>query len=237
IRKIFVVILAFLFAGCSAQSGYPPPSQSERSQTIPARPDAVKEAEKNVLAITLVFKITGNDPLSMVTRTFVPKIEAGATGFMIKPGIVITARHLLVDSISELAKRGILSEIDPISEFPRSANGQYEYTFNATTNINGISEDFKLVPIAMGKLGQHKDYMALRAEKYPKNLKPLETEELKEQEFVYSSGYIPVFSSYPDANGRMISVLSDIIKKRKSRRSNPRSNEKIHLRRIDKRRK
>jgi len=211
IRKILPAVFLVIILGCSQQSKFPPPSQSERFQTVPVRSEEVKEAEKNVIAVTLIFHIGRSSPLNFLSIISSPRLELGGTGFMIRPGIVVTARHILMEGILGLAQRGLPFEVDA-SGLPKSKDGSYGYSFKGTTNVDGHSQDFELLPIAIGKLGEHKDFMALKAINYPKNLKPLKLAELKEKDLVYISGYIPVFSAYPDSIGREAMVLSDVLK-------------------------
>ena len=206
--KISIVFIALMSFGCFNQSQYPPPSQSEKSQTILPIPTEVRQATKSVLAITLKFNIKSGGALSFMPKK-ISQFETGGTGFMIKPGIIVTARHVLMESILSLKQLGMTFEVDS-SGFPTSKF--YNYYFIATTNVDGDSQDFDLHPIAMGKLGEHKDYLVLTAVNYPKSLKAMELGELKEFDTVYISGYIPEYSIYPDVNGEDIPVLSGMLK-------------------------
>ena len=210
-RMALVSVLAILVFSCSGQSQYPPPAQSERSQTIPEMPQEVRDAHKNVIAITFKLSVT-KSLAGVIFGGGSITSEAGATGLMIKPGVFISARHLILEDIFYLNRLGLPFVTNSASGIPRSKDNSYTYSFIATTNVDGDSKDFPVELVAMPGLGEAKDYIVFQAKNYPKNLKPLATAELKEGENIYAGGYIPYSSHVPTPIGTLIPVLADMIK-------------------------
>src|SRR3989344_2689780 len=103
-RKILSVGLLVLAVGCGGQqSQYPAPIDSnscEGSVAIPPITPEVKEAHKSTIAVTS--RIIGLKD-SMGNTLAQPRVlEGGGTAFMTKPGIFVSARHILMADIGDL---------------------------------------------------------------------------------------------------------------------------------------
>lgn len=176
-------------------------------------PDKVYEAQKNKFLVSVIFfeKGTNNIIISGVDTGFISD----------KPGVVITARHLLVE-----AKREV--EAIKASRIIINPKFDYDYMFMGTVITRTQWLNFPLFLEAVGEVGTLKDLMALRADVLTMEkarivgdimnpnplqilLKTSEFADAKLGEEVYISGLAPVVNQYYDKNNRLVTVYIDLI--------------------------
>lgn len=203
---VFILTIENRFA--IGQSMYPLPPPSSQV-LISAYPEKVKESLKNVIGITVevYFKENVLQNMSLGQRS----IKTVGTGFMLKPRIFITARHVLKSSIDSFARIGY----QPIyNQHSVPSSPDFDYSIIGSTDINDKTKDFDLNLLGMGATDKFQDYMVLQSSNYPSNLKPIESDihPLNIDEIVYNAGYVHAFllmgNSLVDGP-----VLFDIIRK------------------------
>lgn len=148
-------------------------------------PEKVREAFKNTISIRTQFVL--NQP-----GLFSPRepIESGGTGFMVEPGLILSARHIFLVTITDLDKRGYQFKMS--NGLPQS--DYYTYNFYGTSfNKNALS-DFPIELVGMGDIKMFQDFAAFKISDAMTDLKSLEFEEkVSLGETVYSSGRVPLF--------------------------------------------
>lgn len=174
------------------------------SETLPGK---VQNSFKSVIGITSRFIFDPN-----ISYPFSPPnepLDSGGTGFMIEPGLFITARHIFLAAMYDFRFRGAKFNIG-INGLPTSSD--YTYNFFATTESNNQKVTFPMELRGMGDITLFKDIAALKAEDFPKSLKPLElAEEARLNETVYMAGKIPIFVP-PDNMGTLRNkILMDFL--------------------------
>lgn len=172
-------------------------------------PPAIKEAQKSVIGMALHLSGTRNVERSL---PLAPTIVARASGFMLRPGIVVGARHEIIDKLYELRRIGIPLFFNKDS-LPESTTYQYAFT-GIADNKDGVPVVFQLTLLAIAPVGTHRDYMVLQAKNYPDSVKPLSIgKELQRNDLIYNGGYLPLDSQYPSSVlGRYEAATSDILK-------------------------
>ena len=176
-------------------------------------PDKVYQAQKNKFIISVIFFEKDTDKI--ITSSV-------GTGFIShRPGVVITARHLLVEAIREV--NAIKTE--RIKSNPKF---DYSYAFMGTIITSDQWLNFPLFLVATGEVGTMKDIMALRADvvtmEQARNLgelviqnplrmllKTTEFADAKLGEKVYITGFAPIETEYTDKNNKTSSVYIDFI--------------------------
>ena len=167
-------------------------------------PEKVMKAHENTVGITIEFNMGNRSFLIPYPSS---KLISSGSGFFTKKDLIVSARHIFMDSIINLARQGLSFTLDN-DGIPKSTF--YSYRFYGTTPSPESPINFPLKLISMGKPGEHRDSITLRAENYPKNLKILRlAENVKPGDLVYISGYVPVFSLYPNIFGSYETVQSD----------------------------
>ena len=173
----------------------------------PTIPEKEKEARESVIGLTTVITLNQDIPGLMSKRELISR----GSGFFIGPDIVISARHVLIDPIWDMSRQiGLPPTLD--NDLPKSKH--YSYYLYGTNYAIRPPENFYLQLISMGALGKHQDYMALRVYGYNRSIKPLTLRDnVKLEDQVFISGYVPIFSFYPNPLGRYVKVQSNLINK------------------------
>ena len=176
-------------------------------------PDKVYDAQKNKFLVNILFLEKGTTKV----------ITSGlGTGFIAdKPGVILTARHLLVDNMREMDK--IKAEM--IKTNPRF---DYDYVFRGTIITPTAWVNFPLSMVAVGENGTMKDIMVLKtdvqtiqqAQEIGNIINPnpfhllLHTFEFADAnvgERVYITGFAPVVAEFPDKNKSIMNAYLDMI--------------------------
>jgi len=224
LTKLLIFLMAITFsARCSDGPEKFIPSPNALCSADPL-PNKVAEAKKNVISIRAEFSPKDTD-----IKNGIPPdpIAAHGTAFMVEPGIIVSARHVFMDTVVKLSQAFFPFIIGP-DGLPEGIG--YNYQFYGNADFDGTAYLFPLRLIGMGQLGQHEDVMILKAEEYPSQLKQLDLgsisdkcesllsnfekdiKKIKKECTVYSSGYVPMYSVYPDRFGIYQRALSDIIR-------------------------
>lgn len=202
---VFVIAALILFASnfflqyAIGQSVYPLPPPSSKV-TIERFPEKVRESLKNVIGITVTYK--NNSPRSLLGNELV----ASGTGFMIEPGIYVTARHVLMDTIT---RSGFALSFDKYSV---PSSNILNYVITGTTDTNNKTQDISLRVIGMGMPSEYQDFLILQSTNYPSELKPIRPDEtiLAVDDTVYNAGYVHIFvplASYPINSLVLLDIL------------------------------
>lgn len=166
-------------------------------------PPNVFEAQKKKMRIVGQFYIP-NLP------QYPPEI-VGGTGFVVNYKskiIILTARHVFLGLILDFNKRSLGFEYNK-DGIPESSAYKYQF-YGITDNDKHIA--FPIVPIAMGEMGKFQDYIAFKPDIQIKlETVALANKNANEGIEVYTSGYSPGHSLFPDKLGNHIYVLSDIV--------------------------
>lgn len=199
---LLLIILIFTYPlwFASGDSIYPLPSRNAKTSNL-SLPMPVREALKNVIAIRAEVHVKNN-----TSRFLRNRFRSGGTSYMVKPGIFISARHIIMVTISGLGYHFMVDRYGvPHSDI-------FDYSLYGTSDINNQSVDFPLTIAAMGDLSKFEDIMVLKASDYPAGLKILELDDriLNLDDAVYNSGYIP---QYVEREDRTSEILFDVIKK------------------------
>lgn len=176
-------------------------------------PDQVYNTQKYKFVISVIYFEKGTDNI----------LTTGVgTGFTsTQPGVILTARHIISESILEVEK----IKTDRIKTAPK-----FDYTrmFMGTIITPDRWINFPLVLAAVGESGTFKDMIALRvdietmiqariegnyANPNPLNIltRPSEFADAKVGDHVYISGFAPVVVEYPDKNNKPVPVYVDLI--------------------------
>src|SRR3989338_4378959 len=189
------------------QSIYPlPPTSSELSMVN--YPEKVKESLKSVVGITMDMYFKNNGlPMFLGHAT-----KATGTGYMFKPGLFISARHILIAGFERMFER-MRIQLPTFNKYGIPSSNTLDYLITGTTNINEKAQDFKLNIIGAGAPDKFEDFIILQSDNFPPELKSIEYDDkfLNVDEIVYNAGYVHYFmtlNSYP-AN---TPVLFDIIR-------------------------
>lgn len=171
-----------------AGSGFGPPDYVFPGNALESDaplPTKVEYAIKNTLAIRARFIL--NKPNMFFTSEL---LDASGTGFMVEPGIFISARHIFFITILELNERGSVYSLDQYN-LPYSRD--YTYNFYGTANAGGRPANFKMELLGMGDPHKFLDMSVFKADNFPGTVKSLEFEEKAELgETVYSRGMVPL---------------------------------------------
>ena len=199
-----------------AKNDYDPPKYVLPQKVVESDgqlPQEVIESFKNT--ITIRTKFIRNDPDGLNKLAFpsfysmVEPIESGGTGFMIAPGIFITARHIFLIVANQLSIGGLPFEINK-DGLPNSKH--YHYSFYGMADINKKGTDFPLELIGIGELDKFIDLMALKSALTPPALKPLELEDnVILDETVYGAGRIPIMVTRDQSGLIRQEMLMDFI--------------------------
>lgn len=176
-------------------------------------PDKVYEAQKNKFIISVVFleKGTSNIILNSVGTGFVSEI----------PGVVITARHVLKETLLEMDR----IKTERIKSNPKF---DYEYMFMGTIITNRAWFNFPFSLIATGEAGTFRDIMVLQTDMETMEkaritgdiLSPnpysilIKTSKFADADIgdkVYISGFAPIVAEYLDKNNKLTPVYVDMI--------------------------
>lgn len=176
-------------------------------------PDKVYEAQKNKFLVNIIFLEKGT------TKVLTSGL---ATGFVAdKPGVILTARHLLIDSMREMD----LLKTERIKTNPQF---DYDYMFMGTIITPTAWINFPLFLTAVGENGTMKDIMALRTDLQTMTLahqwgdvitpnplsillRTFEFVDANLGEKVYISGFAPIVGEVPNKNKSDSSVYVDLI--------------------------
>jgi len=222
---LLIASLLFTFIACkdppkstldqfkaSIESGHElPAGLPEKYIEDPTIPERVREARKSVIGVTVVIKLNQDIP-SLTSRR---ELVSRGSGFFIEsdigPDIVISARHVLIDPILDINRKvGLPFALD--NGIPKSEH--YSYYLYGTNYTTRPPENFYLQPVSIGTFGEHQDYMALRVYGYDRKIKPLTLRsDVKLGDQVFISGYVPIFSFYPNSLGGYEKVQSNVISK------------------------
>lgn len=166
-------------------------------------PDKIYEAQKYKLVISVIFYEKGTDNI----------ITSGVgTGFTSdRPGIILTTRHLLTETIR--------LELDALKAEKIKTNPRFDYTYTFMGTIITPTEwvNFPLSLAAVGETGTTKDMMALRVDiqtmmraripgdvmnPNPLNMlmRTFEFVDANIGDKVYISGYAPVILEFQEKN-------------------------------------
>jgi len=176
-------------------------------------PDKVYEAQKRKFVISVIFseKGTNNEIISGI-----------GTGFTTdQPGVIITARHLLSETIRDM-------DVLKAERIKTNPGFDYTYTFKGTIITRDSWIDFPLTLAAAGEAGTLKDMMALKVGirtieqalisgdiKSPNPLgilmRTFEFADASLGEKVFISGYAPILTQLPDKNNNITSIYVDLI--------------------------
>lgn len=216
-NKILTVLIVLIFVGfiltianklATGQSIYPLPPPSSQLSMV-SYPEKVKESLKNIIGITVEVYFKENVLQNMFLGQ--RSIKVVGTGFMLKPGIFITARHVLKSSIDSFARIGYQPTYD---RHGVPSSPIFDYSIIGTTSINEQTRDLNLNLVGVGAIDKFQDYMVLQSSNYPSDLKLIESDihPLNIDEIVYDAGYVHAFlligNSFADKP-----VLFDIIRK------------------------
>jgi len=177
-------------------------------------PDKVYEAQKNKILISVVFLEKGTS--NIITNSV-------GTGYVSETaGVIVTARHLLMEIIPEMEKvKAEKRKTNPLFD--------YEYVFMGTLITSSAWTNFPLYLVAIGEQGTLKDMMVLKTDvatmekarrignfanpnPYAILLKTSRFSDAKvDGSRVYISGFGPVTAGYFDKNNRPVSVFVDLI--------------------------
>lgn len=176
-------------------------------------PDRVYDAQKYKFFISVLYLEKGTD--NVIT-------SGTGSGFTSNiPGIILTARHVVSESIPEADK--IKTEM--MKTNPRF---DYTYSFMGTIMTSERWVNFPLTLAATGEEGTFKDILALRVNMQtmlqarvagdvinsnPLNIlmRPSEFADANVGDKVYISGFAPVVAGFKDKNKNPISVYVDLI--------------------------
>ncbi len=134
-----------------------------------------------------------------------------ATGFIEKAsGHVVSARHLLVETVMDLAER--YNEPFYIDENGVFQGVNYDYKFFAVLNTATARLEYPLEVVAMGPMDTYLDVILFKPlKKIPvKNLAL--SSNIKPGDKVYASGFTTQDTHYHKANGKTARVTTDKIK-------------------------
>src|SRR3989338_7080552 len=169
------------------QSIYPlPPTSSELSMVN--YPEKVKESLKSVVGITMDMYFKNNGlPMFLGNTT-----KATGTGYMFKPGLFISARHILISGFERMRV-----PLPTFNKYGVPSNKDLDYSIIGTTDINEKAQDFKLNVIGVGTHDKFEDFMILQSDNFPPELKSLEHDDkiLNIDDIVYDAGYVHSFVS------------------------------------------
>ena len=171
-------------------------------------PSVIKSAQKNVIGISV--EVSVKDPPNRILKLPPISLTSRGTGFLRESNVIVSARHVFLNTIFDLKRIGFpfLLNMNSIPESDR-----YEYKLYAIYDEGGDVKKYPLTLIAMGRLGEHRDYMVLKAKESLPNIKPLETgKKLKNGDVVYNGAYLPIGSSYPSITSEYNSIITDVIK-------------------------
>ncbi|OGN06794.1 MAG: hypothetical protein A2750_03590 [Candidatus Yanofskybacteria bacterium RIFCSPHIGHO2_01_FULL_45_42] len=160
-------------------------------------PSKVFNAQKNVLKIIAGFY--SKDDANPDSFIFL------GSGFVEKnSGLVVTARHLLVEPLFSVGQPHVVNG-DLVSK--------YAHDFYAIVERADSLEIFPLFFVAMSKLDTYGDVMLLRPTNKNLNVNPLELDlNASLGDTVYTSGFTAHYSNYYDLDGKIKNVLVDEIK-------------------------
>lgn len=176
-------------------------------------PDRVYEAQKNKFVISILFLEKGTS--NVITTSL-------GTGFIVdRPGIVLTARHLLIDSVQAMDAM----KAEKIKTNPRF---DYDYIFMGTIITPTAWVNFPLFLIAVGENGTMKDMIALRADVQTMErahqsgnianpnpfsilMRTFEFADANVGEKVYITGFAPVVTEFPNKNKSTANAYLDMI--------------------------
>src|SRR3989338_8830359 len=185
------------------QSIYPlPPTSSELSMVN--YPEKVKESLKSVVGITMDMYFKNNGlPMFLGHAT-----KATGTGYMFKPGLFISARHILIAGFERMFER-MRIQLPTFNKYGIPSSNTLDYLITGTTNINEKAQDFKLNIIGAGAPDKFEDFIILQSDNFPPELKSIEYDDkfLNVDEIVYNAGYVHYFIKYLPINKLGVSVL------------------------------
>jgi hypothetical protein len=180
----------------------PPPSSKD---SVADYPEKVKESLKNVIGISANFSLR-----SSRNRFLEEGSRAGGTGFMIYPGVFVSAGHVLTANLDKFIISNFIMTFDkygvPSSDF-------FNYSISGVTDVGNQSRDITMSLVGLGTSNKFQDYMILKSTDYPTELKSLavDTRIMSTDEVVYNAGYV---LSYMIIDPRTNSpVLYDILRK------------------------
>ena len=166
-------------------------------------PEKVFEAQKKKIRIIGQFYINGhqnNNPEIIVGSGFAVNYKSKT--------IILSARHILVEPIFD-SRKGLFSFNINSYGIPEGLN--YSYKYFGIVNTENSQNIFPIVPLAMGELGQHQDYVAFKADQTVK-LSPLTlNKDANVNEDAYVSGFGPMLTGFPNRFGGYETDVSDVI--------------------------
>lgn len=184
ILALVVFILTLNQGFAVGDSIYPLPPPSSQASMVDY-PEKVKESLKNTVGITVNISLK-NYVHPLLRR----ELKSTGSGFMLEPGIIVSARHILMAGIDNLISVGYPSPFFDRHGVPSS--DIFDYSVFGTTDVGNQARNLKLSLIGMGALDKFEDYMIFRVSNYPPELKSIEAEPkiLKIGEVVYNAGYV-----------------------------------------------
>lgn len=187
-------------------SQYPLPPQNSRASDL-IIPTEVREASKNIVSVT------GQTQVRSIFNPIIngENIEGSGTGFMIEPGIFVTAGHIITGGMRTLFRIGHTASFD---KFGVPSSKTFKHVIFATTNITQASTDFPLKLAGLGNfIDRYEDLMILTANDYPAELRALtlNLNQIGLDEQVYASGYVAQKIAMGRRNDQ--TVLFDVLKK------------------------
>ena len=188
VALLVIFILSAFAQSVRAQNKQTLPSTGEVLVAEQPLPSKVYAAQQNVVQLVAKFYLK-SDP------TAYPVVYYGS-GFVEEgSGLVVTARHLLVESLINIDKS---LYVDNNGIFQSVA---YDSKFFAVIETPAGINEFPLTAVAMDPLGTYADAMFLKSNrKLPvQSLKLVHTASVGD--IVYASGFVTSFSHYHDADG------------------------------------